>query len=213
LCLLPSNGRNFTRYFLEITFQRSKYYRLCDSLSIAFAFVFCITIAIMKTLGERLKKARLTYKPKRLTQKEVAARAGVSQTTVADIERGRNDGSKYLAGLAYAVNCSLNWLATSKGEMRGSDIPDHPRHETDPIEENLTKEQRQFLSLIANIDNEAREAFLKIGTLLARRLPERRRENISPHDGRRFGEINYRDSVRNGTLIKRKINEKRKKEK
>jgi transcriptional regulator with XRE-family HTH domain len=106
----------------------------------------------MNTLGKRLKEARLSFQPKRLTQKEVAVRAGISQTTVADIERGRNDGSKYIAELARAVNCSLEWLASNTGEMRDRKLGG----------ENVSDEM-QMLELLKSMSPEDRKTWMRVG--------------------------------------------------
>ncbi|XEV13591.1 helix-turn-helix domain-containing protein [Vibrio alginolyticus] len=69
------------------------------------------------TLGQRLKKARLSHAPQ-LSQKDVAMRSGVSQPVVSDLERGRTHSSTKIAELAVAVNVNMIWLATGTGEMR-----------------------------------------------------------------------------------------------
>lgn len=66
----------------------------------------------MTTLGERVKAKR---KALGLTQKELALKAGVSQTTVSDMERGRNSSSREIALLARALKAETYWLATGKG--------------------------------------------------------------------------------------------------
>jgi SOS-response transcriptional repressor LexA len=65
----------------------------------------------MDNLQERLRARRKELK---LTQAQLAKRAGVSQTTIADIERGRNKGSAELATIAHALQTDAYWLTTGK---------------------------------------------------------------------------------------------------
>lgn len=146
----------------------------------------------MDTLGKRLKAAREAFKPKKLTQKQVAGRAKISQATVADIERGRNKDSRYSPRLAYAVSCSLRWLATGQGEMQGGDVPSRPDNEIgNQPGLGLTEEQEQALALIESLDKEALDALMKLGQILSTRPPPRR-EMTAAQD---MGEIEHTDSA------------------
>lgn len=66
----------------------------------------------MVTFGERVKARR---KELRLTQQELARKSGLSQTTISDIERGRNDGSRDIVPLAKALGKSPEWVLTGRG--------------------------------------------------------------------------------------------------
>lgn len=66
----------------------------------------------MNTFGTRLREAR---KAANLTQKELAKKAGVSQTTISDAERGRNAGSTEAATLAAVLKVEPIWLTDGKG--------------------------------------------------------------------------------------------------
>lgn len=66
----------------------------------------------METLGKRLKEER---ESKSLTQKALAKKSGCSQTTIADIERGRNDASAKLPTIASVLGLNAYWLETGKG--------------------------------------------------------------------------------------------------
>ncbi|MDR5777362.1 MULTISPECIES: LexA family transcriptional regulator [unclassified Caballeronia] len=59
------------------------------------------------TLGQRLKIAR---REARLSQAELSKLAGVSQTTINNIETGRNLGSKHVVQIADALNTNVKWL-------------------------------------------------------------------------------------------------------
>lgn len=55
-------------------------------------------------IGQTIKKLR---KERKLSQKQLAKRAGVSQTTISDLERGRNEGTKAIGGIAKALGVAV----------------------------------------------------------------------------------------------------------
>lgn len=61
----------------------------------------------VETIGARLRKARLQ---KRLTQPQLARLAGVSQTSISDLERGRATETRKLVQLAQALGKTPEWL-------------------------------------------------------------------------------------------------------
>lgn len=63
----------------------------------------------MNSIGERVKIAR---KNSKLTQQELAQKANISQTTLSQLESGRNTSSKELPQLANALGIDVNWLLT-----------------------------------------------------------------------------------------------------
>lgn len=65
----------------------------------------------MTTFGQRVREAR---KEAKLTQPQLAKAAGLSQTTISDIERGRNNGSSEVTSLARALNVTPEWLAEGR---------------------------------------------------------------------------------------------------
>jgi transcriptional regulator with XRE-family HTH domain len=62
----------------------------------------------MNTFSERVRSRR---KDLGMSQVELARKAGLSQTTISDIERGRNDGSRELMPIAKALKVRPEWLA------------------------------------------------------------------------------------------------------
>lgn len=62
----------------------------------------------MNTFGERVRSRR---KELSLSQKDLADATGLSQTTISDIERGRNDGSREIVALAKVLRVQAQWLA------------------------------------------------------------------------------------------------------
>lgn len=62
----------------------------------------------MNTLAERVRASR---KQRGLSQIQLAAAIGVAQSTIADIERGRNARSKYTPAIAAAFSVDAIWLS------------------------------------------------------------------------------------------------------
>lgn len=75
----------------------------------------------MKKLNESIKTAR---KRRNLTQGELAKKAGLSQTTISDIERGRNEGSRDLHAIALALGMTVEDLVSGK-ETGNSAVKSH----------------------------------------------------------------------------------------
>ncbi|WP_205191562.1 LexA family transcriptional regulator [Burkholderia sp. LMG 13014] len=75
-----------------------------------------------KGLATRLQHARMSQN---ITQAELARRAGVSQSTIANVESGRNAGTKFLVPLADALGVHVRWLLEGRGpvQVRSSDKP------------------------------------------------------------------------------------------
>lgn len=73
----------------------------------------------MKKFSDRLRDAR---KSRKMTQQELAKKSGVSQTTISDIERGRNESSTELPALAKALGMSVDDLLTGKGVIDHSNV-------------------------------------------------------------------------------------------
>ncbi|WP_332311181.1 helix-turn-helix transcriptional regulator [Burkholderia multivorans] len=71
----------------------------------------------MRSLAQRLRDTR---EEKSLSQAQLAARAGVSQTTIANVESGRNQGSKHLLSIARALGVNPAWLESESGPKDAS---------------------------------------------------------------------------------------------
>mgnify|MGYP007100044169 CR=1 FL=1 len=72
----------------------------------------------MDNLGDRIKFARHNHPDGKMTQGVLAKLSGISQTTVADIERGRNSGTTKIVDIARVLKVSVSWLNSGKGDMR-----------------------------------------------------------------------------------------------
>ncbi|NHC02360.1 helix-turn-helix transcriptional regulator [Acinetobacter sp. 187] len=73
----------------------------------------------MKTLGERLKKAR---RDARLSQQQVADAVGIKQPTYQSLESGKNLKSAYIPQIADLLNVDTNWLLTGSGSNETDDL-------------------------------------------------------------------------------------------
>lgn len=72
-------------------------------------------ITDVNTIAERLREAREAAD---LTQEELAERAGVSQSTIGNVESGIRRNPRELLNIAKALNVSAEWLKDGKLPMR-----------------------------------------------------------------------------------------------
>lgn len=70
----------------------------------------------MQTLSERLKKRRIALK---MTQTELATKAGVKQQSIQLIEAGVTKRPRFLFEIAMALNCDPVWLSASSSACHG----------------------------------------------------------------------------------------------
>lgn len=68
----------------------------------------------METIGSRVKRARAL---RNYTRQQLHIRSGVGYSTISELERGGMQTSTKLRVLADALNVSLRWLETGKGDM------------------------------------------------------------------------------------------------
>lgn len=80
----------------------------------------------MTTIGDRIKKARLAV---RMTQTELAHRAGVSGATVRDLEDNVENSTPHIAKFAYALGVAPLWLAQGEGDPKDGVIVSGPREQ------------------------------------------------------------------------------------
>jgi transcriptional regulator with XRE-family HTH domain len=81
----------------------------------------------MKTLSDRVLNRRTELK---MSQADLAKASGISQSTIAQIESGRNKGSKHLLALADALMVEARWLQhggrAAMEELREAVVPHIP---------------------------------------------------------------------------------------
>lgn len=68
-------------------------------------------------LKDRIKRARAHAN---LTQAELAVKVGMDQTSISNLERGKSQGSNFIAQIASVCGVSAIWLAQEKGPMTHS---------------------------------------------------------------------------------------------
>ncbi len=95
---------------------------------------------VAMTIGQRLKQVR---KERHLTQVELAARVGMKQSTLSDLELGKSAGTTNLAVVANVLGVNALWLETGRGAMAatgdiGGGSADSPA---------LTKEELRVLAI------------------------------------------------------------------
>ncbi len=97
--------------------------------------VFLYHTCDMGTFSERLREAR---KEAGLSQKELAEKGGLSQTTISDIERGRNAGSTEAPLLAEILKVEALWLTDGRGQKsRSQTIQKQPVEPVEPGDNRL----------------------------------------------------------------------------
>lgn len=85
-------------------------------------------------LKDRIKIAR---KHANLTQLQLAERAGLDQTSISNLERGKSQGSNFTAQIAAACQVSAIWLAEGRGEMKAPGYQAEPSNISLPNQPNL----------------------------------------------------------------------------
>src|SRR6185295_15780421 len=113
--------------------------------SIAKAIQNCPSLWFMSTLGERVFEARTTAK---LSQKELAKRAGVSQVTIHRIEVGLIKETAHIVKIAVACRVDPIWLDKGGGPMKRMSEMD-ATWRTLPVER-----RRRLLALDKALDSE-----------------------------------------------------------
>lgn len=151
----------------NISHRRYLHNRPCDTL----VYHNCD----MKTFADRVRAAR---KAAGLTQKQLAAKSGLSQTTISDIERGRNETSADVVALARALKVLAEWLADGKGprnlEEARNPLGTYPK----ALEANEPPPENNLVQL--NVEARARVLAEQAGEVAAlwMTLPADRREEL-----------------------------------
>lgn len=130
----------------------------------------------MQTFGDRLKARRNKLG---LKQKELAKASGVSQTTISDIERGRNEGSTEMASLAKALRCRVEWLASGElPEEAEPPVPTFDRYST------LSQKEREFIDVLRALDDEDQDDIARqmIKAMKAKELDRLKQVIPTPHN-------------------------------
>ena len=86
----------------------------------------------MKTLADRVRARRNELK---LSQGELGKKIGVGQSSIGNIESGRNKSATFLPQLANALGVNGLWLAEGKGVMLASDQNPSTNNSSQPAED------------------------------------------------------------------------------
>lgn len=89
----------------------------------------------MTTFGERLAKLR---EQKKMSQAKLAKIAGVPQSTIAQIETGRNKSTKKIIELAEALDTTPNYLINGVTDLSVAPVSSEIRSYSDKDVENIT---------------------------------------------------------------------------
>lgn len=94
-------------------------YRNTDIMSIAVPIGKIIRLVDMSAVGDRVRQLR---KERGWTQTELAKRAKIAQSSVAELETKPNRGSRYIVKIAVALGVSAYWLDSGKGPKKLDDV-------------------------------------------------------------------------------------------
>lgn len=104
----------------------------------------CGAIGAVKTIALRLAWARSQLK---ISQEQVAVRAGVKQGTIGNIENGLRQKPREVVAIAKAVGVRPEWLSSGKGPVYPNSAPDDaepwPFERIDPSRWGALKEREK----------------------------------------------------------------------
>lgn len=110
------------------------------------------------SIGQRIREAR---KSANMTQQQLAAKSGIGQAALSELETGESNGSKYLASIAAALNVSALWLETGRG-LRTADTDDSRKKEAHMIL--AYDDEAGLLDLYRRTDDRGRFDIIKLAT-------------------------------------------------
>lgn len=105
--------------------------------------IYLLNHSGMDTFAERLRAARRAAK---LSQVQLAKKTGLSQTTISNIESGRNDGSREILQLAKALKVNAEWLLNGVGPREGQPEDEPMIARFALVYEQVSDEGRAFLA-------------------------------------------------------------------
>ena len=125
-------------------------YRIADKKSQRPCDRYSLNNSAMSNFAERVRAAR---KKAGLSQTQLAGKAGLSQTTISDIERGRNEGSRDVVALARALKVEADWL------VNGGNTPKQAKPEKPPLPR-LTPDQLMLAEIYPSLPAEKKSEML-----------------------------------------------------
>jgi phage repressor protein C with HTH and peptisase S24 domain len=138
----------------------------------------------MTNFGQRVKDARMEVK---MTQKALGYASGLSQTTIANIESGRNKGSGDVVALARALKVSPEWLAEGRGQKRSSNATNVIATFPDaPVSDDEVRIKEYKVHFSAGAGRHASFELVEESEPATYRRSWFQRERIKPENARRF---------------------------
>jgi len=117
------------------------------------------------SIGKRVREAR---KDAGLTQQQLAAKVGIKQSTLSELENGESAGTGYVASMAAALGVSPLWLETGKGPRKFSEVGHIHPHDASHLPENgiaLTIELAELIALYGQSNPEWRKKVIDLARI------------------------------------------------
>ncbi len=132
----------------------------------------------METFADRVRQTR---KRAGMTQKELAAKSGLSQTTISDIERGRNETSAAAVALGRALKVFAEWLTDGKGprNLEEATTPNTATHAGEPDERTQHYIQEAIFEALTIRESELSEQLQELTRIWLQLTPQDRTATIA----------------------------------
>lgn len=125
------------------------------------------TYNIGMSIGARVREAR---KRAKLTQGQLAAKVGMKQGSLSELETGESEKTTHVASLAAACGVDALWLETGKGLPYPSDGDPTPSNSRPARLILAVDEEEGLLDLFRRTDDRGRLDILKLATREAARV-------------------------------------------
>lgn len=128
------------------------------------------------SIGKRIREVRIQ---RGLTQAQLAAKVGIAQPTLSELERGDSAGTGNIATFASILGVNALWLETGKGPRNGLALREASNEDL-PIEDHLQRvnyEEYRILMLFRCTDDDGRADILRHADLMKKIFPSSVRGN------------------------------------
>jgi transcriptional regulator with XRE-family HTH domain len=114
------------------------------------------------SIGSRIREARKSAK---MTQAQLAAKVGMKQGTLSELETGESDGTTLVASFAAALGVNALWLETGKGPKAS----DHAQRIKDAHMILAYEDEEGLLDLFRRTDDRGRFEIIQLAISEVRR--------------------------------------------
>ncbi len=121
------------------------------------------------SIGTRIREARKRVK---MTQAQLAAKVGMAQGTLSELETGESDGTSLVASFAAALGVNALWLETGKGVPNTETITTEGRRQAHMVL--AYQDEIDLLDLFRRTDDRGRFDILKLAAREAARIDDGR---------------------------------------